>query len=254
MNTEKQKRLEERVHQAMDRALAQKGYVCAIDILLGTGWLSEGLLKDWRNGRVDYLERVIQANLSKITSAMMFFRGASQDRGLNASETVYLMKTSGPKRELRFSKSGEPSIEKAYRTHYVSPELSEKKLSKITKELNQPPELTVFQVRRDSKCVQCGTEILRGSLLLLEQERPLCMTCSGFKGFIYLPAGNAKLSRLAKKLSGRYAVVVEFIRSRRRYERQGLLVEKAAFDEAKIACMKAGQNNDRSFDLSNMVI
>lgn len=30
---------------AMDRDLAQKGYVCAIDILRGTGWPSEGLLQ-----------------------------------------------------------------------------------------------------------------------------------------------------------------------------------------------------------------
>ncbi len=254
MNIEKQKKLEERVHQAMDRALAQKGYVSAIDILLGTGWLSEGLLKDWRNGRIDYLERVVQANLSKITSAMVLFRDAARDRGLNASETVYFMKTSGPKRELKFSKSGDPSIEKAYRTHYVSPELSEKKLSKITKELSQPPELTVFQIRRDSKCAQCGTEMLRGSLLLMEQDKPLCMTCSGFKGFIYLPAGDAKLTRLAKQFSGRYAVVVEFSRSRRRYERQGLLVEKEAFDKAKSVCMKAGQDNDHFVDVSNMVI
>lgn len=119
MNSENREKLEGRIQQAMDRALEQKGYVCAIDILLGTGWLSEGLLKDWRSGRVAYLERVVQASLSKITSAMLLFRGAARARGLNASETVYLMKTSGPRRALRFSKSGEPSIEKAYRTHYT---------------------------------------------------------------------------------------------------------------------------------------
>lgn len=118
----------------------------------------------------------------------------------------------------------------------MSPELSEKKLSKITEKLNQPPELTVFQIRPDSKCAQCGMELFKGSLLLMEQDRSLCMTCTGFKGFIYLSTGNAKLSRLAKQLSGRYAVV-EFSRSRWLYERQGLLVETSAiwlFEEAHL--------------------
>lgn len=83
---------------------------------------------------------------------------------------------------------------------------------------------------------------------MIEQDRALCMKCSGFHGYIYLPAGDAKLSRLAKQLSGRYAVVVQFSRSRRRYERQGLLVEKEAFDQAKIACQESSQNNNK-FDL-----
>ena len=172
---------------------------------------------------------------------MILFRDTARKRGLRPSETVYLMKTSGPRKELKFSKSGEPSIEKAYRTHYLSPELSEKKLSKITEKLSQPPELTVFQIRHDSRCSQCGMELLRGSLLLMEQDRPLCMSCSGFNGFVYLPAGNPKFSRLVKQWSGRYAVVVEFSRARRRYERQGLLVGKSAFDQARSACTKNGQ-------------
>jgi hypothetical protein len=43
-----------------------------------------------------------------------------------------------------------------------------------------------------------------------------------------LPAGDALLSRLVKVKSTTCAVIVSFSRSRRRYERQGLLVEPLA--------------------------
>lgn len=49
----------------------------------------------------------------------------------------------------------------------------------------------------------------------------------------FLPTGDALLSRRAKAKSPRYAVVVRFSRSRRRYERQGLLVESEALAEAQ---------------------
>jgi hypothetical protein len=47
------------------------------------------------------------------------------------------------------------------------------------------------------------------------------------------PAGDALLTRRAKAKSARSAVVGRFSRSRRRYERQGLLVEKRALANAQ---------------------
>lgn len=44
-----------------------------------------------------------------------------KEKGLKPSPTVYLARTSGPKRELRFSVSGNLEIEQSYRTHYISP-------------------------------------------------------------------------------------------------------------------------------------
>jgi hypothetical protein len=58
---------------------------------------------------------------------MRLLRGWGQARGLNPSETSYVARSRG-RTPLRFSKSGDPSIERAYRTHWVSPELSEQKL------------------------------------------------------------------------------------------------------------------------------
>ena len=43
---------------------------------------------------------------------------------------------------------------------------------------------------------------------------------------VFLPAGNATLSRRAKQASRLSAVVVRFSRARKRYERQGVLVAR----------------------------
>jgi hypothetical protein len=52
----------------------------------------------------------------------------------------------------------------------------------------------------------------------------------------YLPSGDAALTRRAAKYSGRTAVVVRFSRSRGRYERQGILVERAGLEKADQEC------------------
>lgn len=110
--------------RAAQAALARQRFVSAIDVLLGLGWLAPSHVDQWRQGRVDSLEQVVQANLSKITAVMAALRRWARDRGLNPSETDYVARTRD-RRRLRFSVTGEDAIERAYRTHWVSPELSE---------------------------------------------------------------------------------------------------------------------------------
>jgi hypothetical protein len=50
---------------------------------------------------------------------------------------------------------------------------------------------------------------------------------------VFLPAGDAALSRRARKHSSLAAVVVRFSRARKRYERQGLLVTEEALAKAE---------------------
>jgi hypothetical protein len=50
---------------------------------------------------------------------------------------------------------------------------------------------------------------------------------------VFLPAGDAGLTRRAHRTSELSAVVVRFNHSRKRYERQGLLVESAALAHAE---------------------
>ena len=224
--------LEKRVIQAAEESLKTQHYVSCIDVLLGIGYLQAVHLKDWRYGQVPYLEKVLQANLGKISYAMQCFRRWAKRKGLNPSETAYVSNNQRNKRRLQFSKSGKLSIERAYRTHFVSPRLAKAKQKRLKNKLEQPAETIVFQILREAHCVRCNKLLAVGSFLSMTDKKPHCLTCDGLSNLVFLPAGDAKVTRAAKKLSKQYAVVVKFSRARKRYERQGLLVEEHAMIEA----------------------
>ena len=71
----------------------------------------------------------------------------------------------------------------------------------------------------------------------MEESGPICLGCADLEQLVFLPAGDAALTRRARRASGLSAVVVRFSRARRRYERQGVLVEEAAIIHAEEACL-----------------
>jgi hypothetical protein len=221
--------LEQRVTRAAEAALAEQRFVSAIDVLLGLGWLAPSHLDRWRQGRVESLERVVQANLSKVTVAMAAFRRWARDRGLNPSETDYVARTRD-RRQLRFSDSGDAAIERAYRTHWVSPDLSQRAVERQSR----LPDLVVISPVKEWTCTSCGST---GDLLFMEDAGPLCLDCSDLGHLVFLPSGDAALTRRAKKASRLSAVVVRWSRSRKRYERQGILAEAGAIERAEIECL-----------------
>lgn len=222
--------IEPRVVRAAETALADRGYVSAIDILVGLGWLSPSHADAWRQGRVPNLESVVAAGLGKISTAMRVFGRWAAQRGLLPSETAYVARTRD-RRTLRFSVSGSPPIERAYRTHWVSPDLSERKRQRLAERASRPPDLVVIWPRKDWTCNRCGTT--SGGLLTMEDGGPVCLACTGMDHLAFLPRGDAELSRRAKAASGLSAVVIRWSRSRKRYERQGILVEVAALEGAE---------------------
>ncbi len=226
MATENEKRLERRVVAAAEAALAERDFVTPIDVLAGLGWLAPGRVEEWRQGRVTDLEAVVEAGLGKISTAMRLFRRWAQGRGLKPTETEYVARSRG-RPPLRFSKSGDPAIERAYRTHWVSPELSERKRARLAERQSRPPDLVVVSPIKDWACTRCGGT---GELLIMEGPGPLCMACADMDHLVFLPAGDAGRTRRARRASTATAVVVRFSRSRKRYERQGLLVEPDALE------------------------
>lgn len=92
-------------------------------------------------------------------------------------------------------------------------------------------------VRRETKCAECGCELGDGNLLRVEKERPLCLECADLGRLEFLPAGNTALTRRATKHSPLRAVVVRWSRTRKRYERQGILVMPAAIERAETECV-----------------
>ncbi len=140
MDPKNRQRLADRVTRAAEASLAAQGYVAPVDVLLGVGWLDAGAMKRWRLGQIDSLERAVQANLPRVSEAMKLFRSWAEAKGLLASETEYVART--PQRQmLRFSRSGDPTIERLYRTHWVSSELSERKRERVKANAGQAPEL-----------------------------------------------------------------------------------------------------------------
>ena len=101
---------------------------------------------------------------------------------------------------------------------------------------SEAKDLVVFDILRESKCADCGKELLGGDFLFMEGERPLCLTCADLDHLVYLPRGDTALTRRARKHSALSAVVVRFSRARKRYERQGVLVEESALEQAGAEC------------------
>jgi len=198
VNPNNRNALEQRVVKAAEAALAAKGYASPIDVLVGIGWLDASKLEQWRRGQVDYLERTVQTNLSRISEAMKLFRSWAAERGLSASETSYVARS--PRRQtLRFSKSGDPVIEALYRTHWVSQELSERKRQRLAEKASRAPELVVIVPLNDEwKCHRCGGS---GDLLIMEKPGPSCLRCAGLDDLEFLPAGDALLTRRVKAKS-----------------------------------------------------
>ena len=139
MNPKNRRKLADRVTKAAEAALAAQNYVSPIDVLVGIGWVDAGMVKRWREGQVDYLERVVQTNLSRISEAMKLFRSWATAKGLFPSETHYVAWTR-QRQTLRFSKSGAPTIERLYRTHWVSGELSKRKRERLAEKVSRAPE------------------------------------------------------------------------------------------------------------------
>lgn len=230
MSRSTRRKLADRVTRAAAATLAANHYASPLDVLARIGWLDPAAAQRWRQGRIEYLGRAMQVNPQRVSEAMKLLRQWAAAKGLFPSPTQYLAQT--PQREtLRFSESGDPSVETLYRTHWVSRALSEKKRERLAEKANRPPELVVIQpLKADWSCHGCGAG---GGLLVMEAPGPACLQCVGLDDLEFLPAGDALLTRRAKAKSGRHAVVVRFSRSRRRYERQGLLVEPQALAEAQ---------------------
>lgn len=104
------------------RTLLAKGKVVApVDVLVHMGLLRPKRLEDWRLGRVPYLEKVIDCNLTRLSRLLRILRFHAHDLKLVPSVTAYMRWGKGPKRRLRFTKTGAPKVEEAYARHFVWP-------------------------------------------------------------------------------------------------------------------------------------
>jgi hypothetical protein len=103
---------------------------------------------------------------------------------------------------------------------------------------NPNPEILVFISSRESVCDECHENLGEKAWITLNRQKgALCLACADLDHLVFLPSGDATLTRRTKKHSVLSAVVLQWSRSRKRYERQGLLVEDQALEKAEEECL-----------------
>ncbi len=110
-----------RIERAVVSILAHGKVVAPVDVLIRMDMLKKEHLEDWRHGRVPYLEKVIHGNLTRLSRLLRILRFHAHYLNIKASETVYMRHGKGRKSRLRFTKTGDPRLEKAYSRHFVWP-------------------------------------------------------------------------------------------------------------------------------------
>ncbi|HNS51558.1 MAG TPA: DUF2293 domain-containing protein [Anaerolineae bacterium] len=99
-------------------------------------------------------------------------------------------------------------------------------------------DLKVFITTGESSCSECSENLgHKAWITLVEGKGALCLACADLDHLLFLPAGDAALTRRARKHSTLSAVVLRWSRARQRYERQGLLVEAEALERAEGECL-----------------
>lgn len=224
METQPATKLAKRVAHAATAALERQHYVTAIDVLIGLGWLAPAHVDEWRQRRLPFLEAAIQTDPAKVAAALLAMHAWATAAQLRPSETAYVAR-SAAREPLQFSSSGDATIERAYRTHWLSPALTDAERTRLAAKAAAPPELVAVASHGAWTCHRCaGT----GAWLIMEPAGPACLTCLGLGDLVLLPAGDADRTRRARRASPRHLVVVRWSRAHERYHRIGLLIEPAA--------------------------
>ncbi|MHC4600383.1 MAG: DUF2293 domain-containing protein [Planctomycetota bacterium] len=99
-------------------------------------------------------------------------------------------------------------------------------------------DIKVFISHRESTCDECKEELgSRAWITLARDKGALCLSCADLDHLVFLPSGDAALTRRSRKQSVLSAVVLKWARARKRYERQGVLVEETAMQKAEEECL-----------------
>ena len=98
-------------------------------------------------------------------------------------------------------------------------------------------ELVVIMPRKTWTCASCAAEFGPGRLLTMDDVGPFCLACADLGHLEFLPTGDAALTRRARRGSRLWAVVVQWSRTRKHYERQGIIADPDAIADAERACL-----------------
>lgn len=104
--------------------------------------------------------------------------------------------------------------------------------------MKKTADLMVFISSRDSSCEECGENLGHQAWITLNKDKgAVCLSCADLDHLVFLPSGDAALTRRARKHTTLSAVILKWARARKRYERQGLLLEEKALGQAELECL-----------------
>lgn len=215
-------RLETRVTRIAEALLAERQYVRSTDLLVGLGWLAQPNVERWEHGRIPSLDRCVGVESNKVTAALAALRQWAEDRDLKSTDVDY--------GDLRFTADGDSDAERAYRAQWAT----STDIRVSTERARRPRRIEVISPHSTWTCDSCGGA---GDLLLKAKAGALCLDCADLGHLEFLPSGDSALTRRATKASRLSAVVVRWSTPRKRYERQGILVEAAAIEQAAQECL-----------------
>lgn len=113
--------------------------------------------------------------------------------------------------------------------------------------------IKVFISNQESTCSECGENLgTKAWITLIKDKGALCLSCADLDHLVFLPSGNAALTRRAQKHSTLSALVLKWSRARKRYERQGLLVEARALEMAEEECLADSDLRAQRRDRENL--
>ncbi|MDJ0836872.1 MAG: GFA family protein [Acidobacteriota bacterium] len=107
------------VCKAVTAILAEKDAVTPIEVFRRMDYLSESAEDDWRNGKAPYLEKVLIANLAKLSRVLRILHCHAVSSNMSWRIHPYTRKTKNGRMPLRFTKSGDRNLEEAYARHYL---------------------------------------------------------------------------------------------------------------------------------------
>ena len=238
MNANRSTALKERVIRAAEYVQEVKGYVSPIELLMQMGFLVPSHVRMWEKGVHACLMPHIQAGDKKLAGSFEIFNEWVREHGLVPVEATFSTSSRDQSHALRVTADAEPAMETFFRTCYAPADITPRKLNALKKKLNKPPDLVVFMtVSETAACHDCGEDVSRGEFLIQEKDNVICLRCADLDHLEFLPSGDAAMSRRARKHSPLSAVVVQFNRRRKRYERRGILVTTAAIEQAEKECL-----------------
>jgi hypothetical protein len=207
--------------------------VIPVDVFVELGWLHPTHIDSWRVGRLRDLVQLSPVPVARLIEALTILRRWADEHGLVPVDIEYVSRTRD-RHTLQFTVDGDPATEALIRTHWTPAGLPAAKQEKVTQSLQKVPDLVVIEPLKAFLCSSCGES---DSLLIMDGANAICRVCADLDHLVFLAAGDAALTRRARKASGLSAVVVRFSRSRNRYERRGILVEPAALEAAEEQCL-----------------